>query len=664
MMIRLKKLKKMKRAVYYKFNVLYRICFITFTIILSSCRSHPPKVEEALDQAGNNRQELLSVIAHYSNNPNDTLKLEAAYFLISNMPGKFFYEGELLDKYYEFIADVGASPSVLDSIKSRFGPFSLDKLKKKYDINELKASFLISNIDWAFHVWKKRPWGKDIDFDQFCEYILPYRIGNEVPAYNRAEFYKRYNSVLDSADFKHADALKACYAVNNVLQKEGWSFVIQGGFLPNFSAHKLLDQRKGNCRDMVSKTIFIMRSLGIPVGMEFTPNWGNRNGGHLWNVVLDKHGQNHPFMGTENNDSRELEGGTHYTFPKIFLQTFGSQDYNSYLMQNAGNDIPEFFKNSNIKDVTNEVKGSEHITVTVDAASATPEKFVYLCVFDNIKWIPVDWAEVSHHKAVFKNVMGNIVYLVGSYKNGLLTPVNYPFILKPDHKFTSLKPDAKQRKAITLSRKYPVFMKTDYAKHMMGGKMQAADNRLFLNPHTFYTIPFPETEMKWYDIPVKVLKPYKYYRYLSPENGFGNIAELQFYNGGKQVIGVAIGSPGSYANIPENFFTAAFDGDEATTFNYKEASHGWAGMKFSKAIKIDKIRFLPRNDDNGIAIGQTYQLMYWQNNDWVSAGKQIATTDKLTFKNVPDNSLLILHNLSKGKEERIFTYEREKQIWW
>ena len=38
---------------------------------------------------------------------------------------------------------------------------------------------LVSNIEWAFKVWREQPWGKNVSFEQFCEYILPYRIGNE-----------------------------------------------------------------------------------------------------------------------------------------------------------------------------------------------------------------------------------------------------------------------------------------------------------------------------------------------------------------------------------------------------------------------------------------------------------------------------------------------------
>jgi len=36
----------------------------------------------------------------------------------------------------------------------------------------------------------------------------------------------------------------------------------------------------------------------------------------------------------------------------------------------------------------------------------------------------------------------------------------------------------------------------------------------------------------------------------------------------------------------------------------------------------------------------------------------------LQYDNVPENSLLLLRNHTKGREERIFTYENGKQVWW
>jgi hypothetical protein len=38
--------------------------------------------------------------------------------------------------------------------------------------------------------------------------------------------------------------------------------------------------------------------------------------------------------------------------------------------------------------------------------------------------------------------------------------------------------------------------------------------------------------------------------------------------------------------------------------------------------------------------------------------------DSLKYRDVPAGALLWLHNHSGGREERIFTYENGKQVWW
>lgn len=37
---------------------------------------------------------------------------------------------------------------------------------------------------------------------------------------------------------------------------------------------------------------------------------------------------------------------------------------------------------------------------------------------------------------------------------------------------------------------------------------------------------------------------------------------------------------------------------------------------------------------------------------------------EITFDNKPSGALLILHDLTEGKEERPFTLEGDSQIWW
>ena len=64
--------------------------------LFSGCRKNPVLLEEVLAYSGANRPELEKVIAHYARNPEDSLKLRAAVFLIENMPGHYAMEGQVL----------------------------------------------------------------------------------------------------------------------------------------------------------------------------------------------------------------------------------------------------------------------------------------------------------------------------------------------------------------------------------------------------------------------------------------------------------------------------------------------------------------------------------------------------------------------------------------
>jgi hypothetical protein len=87
-------------------------------------------------------------------------------------------------------------------------------------------------------------------------------------------------------------------------------------------------------------------------------------------------------------------------------------------------------------------------------------------------------------------------------------------------------------------------------------------------------------------------------------------------------------------------------------------------MDFGEPVRIEKIIYLPRSDDNNIRMGDEYELFYWSENGWRSLGKQKAKDIKLRFDHVPDNALLWLRDLTRGSEERIFTYANDQQVWW
>ena len=85
-------------------------------------------------------------------------------------------------------------------------------------------------------------------------------------------------------------------------------------------------------------------------------------------------------------------------------------------------------------------------------------------------------------------------------------------------------------------------------------------------------------------------------------------------------------------------------------------------LKYSAAKFF--IENMPRTDGNCIEIGDKYELKFWDSGSWRVLPEFIAKNDILAFKNMPKNGLYVLTDKTKGKDQRIFTYEDGKQVWW
>ena len=241
-------------------------------ILLSACSSQDNRLEYALRFAESNRTELEKVLDHYSTDPE---KLKAARFLIENMPYHYGYESWQQDTIKQILADAVKRKSVYGEDLLIIEKKHLDKWssyshyngEKIYDSKIITADYLIENIDLSFEVWKKYPWNKHLSFDDFCEFILPYRIANEPLSNWRKKYYEHYMSKLDSL-YKGTDVIDACSAVNQVLKKE-WFYYNTDFSLPHLGGDYLFTTRVGYCRDACDVATYAMRSVGIPITTDY-----------------------------------------------------------------------------------------------------------------------------------------------------------------------------------------------------------------------------------------------------------------------------------------------------------------------------------------------------------------------------------------------------------
>lgn len=626
-------------------------------------------VRMVLDAAGDNRIELEKVIDNYRKSPADSLKLKAAFFLIGNMGDKYYYDGELLDACIEYARlfgnDKTRNEKIMDSITEIHGPLMISRLRIISDMESLNADYLINNIDMAFRVWNEQPWNSDLSFDQFCEYILPYRAGNERPEYNRSEIYMQYNHLLDPVRMAGGSAKDACIVINDELTEEGWMFTSDLSSFPDFSYCTLSDIRKGNCTAMTNMTTLVMRALGIPVTTDMTPQWGVRgNTGHVWNVVLDENGRNIPFVGTESNPGEGFHNENYYKMTVVYRKYFARQPEDLHVKKKDVDDVPPLFTDPHLKVVSEEYFEQFDASIPLDKKEAKYEKSVYACVFKygSENWEAVSRGRIKKSGVVFSGLSSKgIPYLPAYFRDGSFYPANNLFIFTEGGRMVFPKADTCIKQDMVLHRKYPLPV---YTGEMAGGKFQASDFPDFRTSVGLYTIPENDSSLTWQEISVSPGKPYRYYRYLGPDGSFGPIAEIEFYCGqerisGSMICGIKTGT--DITHTPDK----ANDGDRLTYFSSETEKDAWIGTDCGNQRKISRIRYLPRNDDNNVVNGHQYELVYWGDRKWVSAGIKNAVIDNhLEYKDIPSGAIYLLHDLTKGRQERLFTYGNGKQVWW
>lgn len=632
-------------------------------------------LEVALRAAKSNRSELEKVLHHYQRTPDDSLKYKAARYLIENMPFYSYSVGEQLNNYklyYLWLKEgKGKSPEeVADSVKKVFGP--IGSTIRKRDILEIDSAYLCNNIEWAFKVWQEQPWGKNISFDCFCEYILPYRIDDEALAYWREIYYEKYNSLLDSLRIsntldKEDPVVAASYLIERLPNKEH----IFTSVTPTAFGHigpEYVQYLSGSCREVTDFGVYLFRALGIPCAIDFIPMSGSGSAGHFWLVTWDKNGEDYKMDFPE--PLQLVRKSWWYAMDmsaKMYRYTFSVNRELYESMAIYGEELYPFWRLPKFKDVTHGYAQYYKKEMKIPSEQIYKEKcdgkIAYLCLSSRDSWIPVDWTEYDRNNLVFRNLKKSSMMRVATYENGSLHFVTDPFIVdgwtNKSHYYSA----GGEKQDVVLYAKSNIDTENLFRDRMIGGVFEGSNRADFADKDTLFLIQSKPYRLRtvvksWSD------KKYRYLRYVGPENASCNVAEIAFYEPNDTIAlkGKVLGTPGCSQQDGSHEYTNAFDGKTWTSFDYIEPTGGWTGLDAGKEVQVDRIVYTPRNRDNYIRPGDTFELFYCDG-DWKSAGMMIATTDSLVYRNIPKDVLLLLRNHTRGVDERIFVYENGTQAW-
>ena len=652
-------------------NKTLTLLFFIATFAFYSCSDEQRRLNEALKLAGDNRAELEAVLEHYGSAGKDDLRYRAAVFLISNMPGHGGWDQETNDEYYERVNAVLTTKDKkrddkIQEMKEISTELSADA-RWAEDVETITAEYLIYSIDHAFDLWENGRWARHVDFEQFCEYLLPYRVAEYQPLDHwRKTLPSKWENggklkIEKCRYIDHMNIVKVMQLHTNMKNTLAPHLVSPGEILPYHA--ELWDKMPcGKCDDYAVLATAAMRSKGLPIVMDFTPQWTNRSAGHTWNVLLLNNGRIKDFSGITGVDPNEIQI-LEDKWAKIYRYTYAK---NRDLEKLAAKDpnFPEKLAGPFIRDVTSEYMATSDIAVEIGSNSELKNKVGYLGIFNNTDWIPSAYGERKGRKVAFRDVGEDNIFLpMFAIDNGF-KQINYPFRLHYGGEVEYLIPDTTERFSYTFDRKYPINAVTfPFTQKWIGGRIEAANKADFSDAVTIYEI---KDCLQAISVNVSRRRPFRYWRYVSSKGGEVNVSEMLFVDKDdptKIVHGKVIGTevdPKFPGRLPENMF----DGDLLTHYLAPRKSQCWAGMDFGEPVQFSKVILYPRTDGNNIEFGDTYELYYMTEDGWHSLGRKVADDITVTFDSIPEGALYLLNNITKGKQKRPFTIENGKQIWW
>lgn len=369
------------------------------------------------------------LINKYSQNKSDSLKLQAVYFLRDNMNDLYsekiiFYDpktGKETDIHFDTIKNETSLQNVLLSTSSAY------KVINVPDSLILSTQFIENNIDQSFDALKKYSWNEHLSKEAFFNYLLPYKVLNEIPQDWRTYFHDRYRDTVTQyiTDFDSSKREHFCNITDLLffrIYAENKNFELLYCDNPNYitnypGLNEMLCHRNGNCNQISIAVAYAMRSVGVATAVSLVPLWGKKNGGHVTLEIMDSTGVLRCPNSCCGDD--EVMGAA-----KVFRLSFKKQNVWQDSIKpviGADNFYLPFLKNNHWIDVTAEHSFVSDVDYSIPAQYNA--SYAYICVLNYGQWQPLYWGKLDMNgQVLFRNMGCNVLYRVAVPDNdGLKT---------------------------------------------------------------------------------------------------------------------------------------------------------------------------------------------------------------------------------------------------
>ena len=339
----------------------------------------------------------------------DSLRIKAADFLLNNMSNRFtyismpFYKNgvQIVDLYKESADNV---TEVLSNIvKTHIG----DRSISYFDIDSMPGDLFIENLEYSLKAWK-HPYSKNISFNDFCNYILPYRYLNEPLSDYKNYFHlilgNRLDSIYQTGDVQRVADFILDYCGDNFSINPLYEKYMDG----QQSVESIIYSGMGDNDDEVIFQSAIFSSSGFPVKIisSLTKKWCCVRISDKWKIIIDNEADNSLFF-SETLDEKPF---------RVIEHPFQWQ--NGHITKEIDNifDIPHLLSINSV-DVTQHF--NKTYAVKIQNKEKKPGEILFLRILTQRTWKYIGWSKVdtTGHIA-FSNLVEGGVYSISDFKDG------------------------------------------------------------------------------------------------------------------------------------------------------------------------------------------------------------------------------------------------------
>ena len=296
-----------------------------------------------------------------------------------------------------------------------------EKIIVQPDSTTVSDSFIAEQLNQAINTRSEVPWGNTYSKEQFFEYVLPYRVENEMVEDWCSILKQQYHWVLDSLQQRGTtNPVEAYWLIEKEVNK-WYKYDDRSRYLsPSQSFSEMIEHKVGECEDFIVLYCYILRSLGIACAKDII-YWGNRNFIHTEISVIDNDGEFQTLKKQYFEDGKKPS--------KVYRRTFSPQPNCLPSLVSNDEDIPKNLNDRFIIDVTDEYAPAFKFNLSLPDVE---DEIVYVCCFSAGKWVAVDWSKNRNGKATFQKLVPNVVYLPAVYKNNKFVGIEHPLVMSDD----------------------------------------------------------------------------------------------------------------------------------------------------------------------------------------------------------------------------------------